>query len=217
MSPCPGGGLGRSTKGFPPPCRWLTLSEQRNLQPPVDVHALVTEVAEVVRVVRPGLRFDAFVHGLGGERVPPLLVFDGSQSENRVGFTLAHELGHLLLSWHLGTIACQPGRDLSSGGSALGQLVGPIEGEANAFAGRVLVPARFVAGLDGGPPPDVLKALETAQVPTQAGLLAVTRLLQPGYLFAPLEDGRRVQAVYTSVRTQPLNSCGSANSWTGRR
>ena len=34
----------------------------------------------------------------------------------------------------------------------------------------------------------MLKALVTPQVPTQAGLLAVlTRLLQPGYLFAPLE------------------------------
>ncbi len=78
--------------------------------------------------------------GLQGSRARPLILVHKGDAEARRRFTLAHELGHVLLPWHLGAnFACD-----TSDRSVDQWAAGTSEPEANRFAAELLVPSAWL-------------------------------------------------------------------------
>lgn len=171
---------------------------ERDLTPPVDVEALVKEVADLRHKVFPsGTGLDAVMWGLDTHARPTLLVNSVAPSTRKL-FTLGHELGHVSMAWHVGTFSCNTSveetADESTGPTLHGQ-----ESEADTFASEILVPRRFVAGLDHDNPASMLDDLLLAGVSPEAGILSLTRHLPAGYVFVLLHPGsNRVYRTYTS-------------------
>ena len=172
--------------------------EERMLVPPVDVESLVASHADVRRLPLDSNTLDAVVHGLRGGRHRPVVVLNDERPHTRIRFTLAHELGHLLLAWHIGTIECHVDDDDDDRAG----LVVPFEREADAFASRLLVPARFVREISALPEPEMLARLAEAEVSPDAGLRSLAALLPAGHVFALLDyTGTRVAGSYRSPGT----------------
>ncbi|OXR40145.1 hypothetical protein B7C42_07769 [Nocardia cerradoensis] len=102
----------------------------------------------------------------------------------RQRFTLAHELGHLKLAWHLGNKACEmPGTGPSENAAVHRYLE---EQEADQFASCLLVPDRWLVELISSYGHDMdgmLGAIAVAKVSTTASLLALRRQLSVGWVF----------------------------------
>ncbi len=150
-----------------------------DLRPPVDVAALLTaRVDRLERVDWPQDDVDAILTGLGIDGLELTVFIRESDNLQRERFTMAHELGHLLLPWHVPSPVC----------SVLEQDA-EIEGgerEADLFASCILVPDRWLAGLIGGGEIDMrrlLEMLDQADVSTAAALQALRRYLLPGWVF----------------------------------
>ena len=172
-----------------------TLADERRLEPPVKVEELVEEFAEVRDIsFGVGLGLDAVLHGLNGlndGQEQPVLLLNNDFAATRRRFTLAHELGHLLMSWHSGTMEChlddQPldaSGSTSRGGRGADSSAWQLERDANQFASRILIPRRFVDQLDHADPESMLEAMAVAEVSAEAAVIGLASQLPPGYVFA---------------------------------
>ncbi|MFH0180802.1 ImmA/IrrE family metallo-endopeptidase [Streptomyces cacaoi] len=122
-----------------------------------------------------------------GEEIPRVFV-RSDLSELRERFTLAHEMAHIELAWHVGTVDCHV--DSASIGSefSITSASGTQEREANEFASRLLAPDRWLSSLvssvssfDRAAMQKLLDHLATANISAQAGLIALSRHLLPGH------------------------------------
>jgi IrrE N-terminal-like domain len=121
-----------------------------------------------------------------------LILVDRSDHSTRQRFTLAHELGHLLLPWHLGSnFACDPSQDRPE----LWQD-SSYEPEANRFAAELLVPSAWLDRLIETRGDDTVAGL--AQAVLDAGVstwVASFRLagrLPAGHVFAVIDSSNQV-------------------------
>jgi hypothetical protein len=182
------------------------VARRHGLVPPIDIRRVVEEFADVETALIPG-DCDGLVVGLHGPRPRPLVIVHSGQIPVRQRFTLAHELGHILLPWHLGEgVVCQTGHfmdDPSAGGDA--------EPEANRFASELLIPSEWLASLMGDHPPTtaagLTDALLAANVSTWVACLRLRDTLPSGFVFAMVDEGEVVilsgQTVGTSVQPPP--------------
>jgi len=163
---------------FPPERKVATLLHTRfSLAPPVDVRSLVGRYADV--------EFDQFPTSCDclllrklGER-PRLIVSQrllGNQ--NRLRFTLAHELGHLVLPWQAGSVFCHADFVVS----ASDELSRAMEAEANRFAAELLLPRSWLTA--NAIPPSAL-ARHTLEVAQIAGVSPVTAMFAIASTAAP--------------------------------
>lgn len=181
-----------------------TTVEILDLRPPVDVRSLVEQHADLIaRDFGSAVNCDAVVYGLHGA-ARPLVALHLGRPWLRARFTLAHELGHMFLAWHGGTISCHPDEVEAEAADGSAEAAAQAqEHEADAFASRLLVPRRFVTELAGEPVPDMLKGLQRAEVSADAGIRSLSNLLPPGYVFALLDPAaRHVQTTYRSPGTR---------------
>ncbi|WP_406725490.1 ImmA/IrrE family metallo-endopeptidase [Streptomyces sp. GD-15H] len=163
------------------------LVEKLDLVPPVDIRQLISDRATVEYVDWP--------HGCDAvtslTHDPPRVFVRRGGASLRERFTLAHELGHIELAWHVGTVNCTTDLVSTDEDGAFPQNAGwAQEREANEFASRLLVPDRWVSPLVAGRTHfsrdemrDVLAALSIANVSALAGLLALRRHMLPGHAF----------------------------------
>lgn len=184
---------------------------QNHLSPPIDVRRLLQEHAEVIfRRMPADLDIDAVaVQRPGSAR--PTVVLNSIRPQSRQRFTLAHELGHVLLPWHLGetAIGCNFIRtddEGSSGGESFVREVTflSLEHEANTFASHLLVPRDWLAAYvvpDGLLGPDVFGRLAEAEVSAEAGIIALKDALPKGHILAFLDDYGRVEKAWRSPGT----------------
>lgn len=155
------------------------------LKPPIDVWALAREFAEV-EVDKIPTQCDGLVVGL--ERRRPLILVDGTQHETRRRFTVAHELGHILLPWHIGTFVC----DTHEGDwSARAE-----EPEANRFAAELLVPGGWLRDLVAARSDDqvgpLTDAVLEAGVSTWVACFRLAEALPPGHVYAVTDPAGEV-------------------------
>jgi len=158
------------------------------LRPPVDVFALAQRFARVEADAIPG-SCDGLVLGLHGAPERPTILLRAGQHEVRHRFTIAHELGHILLPWHLGDgFLCLTEQSSSSVGA---DYAWQAEQEANRFASELLVPTAWLLEqrdtLGTGQVGRLLEALLDAQVSTQVACLRLLDVLPAGHLFAIVE------------------------------
>ncbi|MBA9003039.1 ImmA/IrrE family metallo-endopeptidase [Thermomonospora cellulosilytica] len=148
------------------------------LKPPVDVDCAIENFADLVELSWP---FDCDgVADLRGDRAKVFIKSDAPHRRKR--FTKAHELGHVVIGWHVGTVGCHIDPLDNGDGGSLKRLQ---EQEANQFASHLLIPDSLIGPLGRGyvPVPEILETLEIAEVSAAAGIIALRRVLLPGYIF----------------------------------
>jgi hypothetical protein len=172
------------------------LVNRLGLSPPVDVSAVAAELADVEFDFIPG-SCDGVVVGLSGGRDRPLIVVDRASPRRRQRFTLAHEIGHISLPWHVGTAACDTGLLVRD----------PGEVEANRFAAELLVPSTWldplVADLGSDAIAPLFDAFRVCDVSMHVACLRLISALPPGWVcVVPSHDGS-VELSARSAGTTP--------------
>lgn len=118
----------------------------------------------------------------------PVILYDQDMSPMRIRFTVAHEIGHLLL----GHVA--PGQRTTVNREP-SPKDDPIETAANQFAARLLAPACVLWGLDIHTPEDIAQLCHISQQSAQFRAERMAILYKRGkFLLSPLE--RRVYAQF---------------------
>jgi hypothetical protein len=174
------------------------LVRRLGLRPPVDVRALVESRAEISEEPIPA-RCDAVVVRLHQPGERPLVLLDPTGNWRRQRFTLGHELGHLLLPWHLGTLFCAVDT---------GDLIGEYahrraESEANRFAAELLVPQAWLQQILGASAdlPEIAQAIYDADVTAHVACLQLARVLEAGWVFGVLDEDEHAELTGASPGT----------------
>jgi hypothetical protein len=112
-----------------------------------------------------------------------------SDHPTRQRFTLAHELGHLLLPWHLGgAFACDTATDRPDLSPAAN-----FEPEANRFAAELLLPSAWLDALISSRHDekvgDLVRNVLDAGVSTWVASFRLTERLPRGHVFAVVDSG----------------------------
>jgi len=108
----------------------------RKLTPPFDLDQLATEYGELEYIPIP-LVVDGITIGIGSANKPGILI-NNSAPATRQKFTLAHEIGHIVIPWHTGTIVSH--LNPVEVDAAYMQM----EIEANRFAAELLMPSSWL-------------------------------------------------------------------------
>jgi hypothetical protein len=161
------------------------LSSYLRLQPPIDIESLIKRYANLESA-----RFPVDVDGICiNLKVPgkkPKVIINSERPRNRRRFTLAHELGHLIIPWHIGSIIDvtdinQPGND----------DYWEMESQANRFASELLMPTVWVES-QATKAPTPLEAIKkisaNAIVSPQAATIRLLDILPPGHMVAVLQN-----------------------------
>ena len=165
-----------------------------SLSPPVDLRAVTEQYAELEEDFIPG-SCDGLVVGLHGPRPRPLILLRKGAHEFRQRFTLAHELGHVLLPWHIGdNLACSTNRSLLQW-DIDAYYAASAEAEANRFAAELLVPSTWlrtqIAELGVEPVAPLIEAISCARVSAHVASLRLLEALPAGYVVV-VSDGATV-------------------------
>lgn len=177
------------------------ITARLKLEPPVDVEAAAEGFADLEADAIPG-DCDGMALNLSGGRDRPLILFDHRPVSVRKRFTIAHELGHVVLPWHVGSTICHP--ELGGGGSQEG-----IEREANRFAGELLLPTPWIdsliadLGIDRLQP--IFNELLDAEVSIWVACFRLQDRLPPGYAYVVSDGGVTLFTGQTLVPGMKLN------------
>lgn len=169
----------------------------------MDVDLLVSEVATVEEEDLPVDADAITLHLKDPERRPQIIINrKRARPATRKRFTLAHELGHILIPWHVGTMT------VSHIGYRrfINPLYAKMEAEANRFASELLMPSGWLTALIKDLA-DVKAVHEyvaaTARVSHTTSAFALAQRLPIDFAFVEVEDG-----------TGEVKFCGqSPNTW----
>lgn len=162
---------------------WIArrLLEVKKLKPPIDVRVLVQHYATLIEVPFP-IEVDGISIDLKRPGKRPKIIINENCLKQRRRFTLAHELGHVLIPWHVGTIVDEI--DLAEVRS---EQYWALEAEANRFAAELLMPLHWATEL-ARRAPDPVELTNTiskeANVSIHAATLRAAACLAPGYVYA---------------------------------
>lgn len=113
--------------------------EKYGLQPPIDVQSLVKRYAQLKTENIPFDGVDGICLNLKVPGKTPLVIINKKNQSLRRRFTLAHELGHILIPWHMGTIL-----DRLDPADNVSDDYWTFEKEANNFAAELLMPSDWL-------------------------------------------------------------------------
>jgi len=163
------------------------LINAKKLFPPIDIFSLANKYAKVDVMDIP-FDVDGISLNLKDFSKKPHIIINDKHSEHRTRFTLAHELGHVLIPWHIGSridyITLPNGDEYDE--------FWQIEAEANRFASELLMPSKWVRDIITNKNYDLIyitnELVERANVSSHAATLKIKDNLKPGYVFAALND-----------------------------
>jgi hypothetical protein len=179
---------------------------RHRLTPPIDVHNLASKYAdfEAAEIPLPD------VHALlvsQPYRTHPLIIVNKTEARIRQRFSIAHELGHLLIPWH----ACSISIDFAGD-----YLHSVREVEANRFAAELLIPAEWVCGIAqrSDSPDKMYAALKTADVSDEVIIIAWARQMPPGFVLALVKNSQILRCAQSpSTVIQPFESFGQIKQY----
>jgi Zn-dependent peptidase ImmA (M78 family) len=139
-----------------------------NLVPPYDIMKLVEKKATIAFHIFP-FKADGITVNIKSDK--PRIYINNAFGipKTRQRFTIAHELGHIFLPWHKGTIAS----DINEYSISTHMMYRDMESEANRFASELLMPTKWIITvLDQNIPfkARVEKILQDAGVSLEAAL-----------------------------------------------
>lgn len=114
--------------------------EKYALEPPVDIKKLVSEYADLKFADIPFEGADGISLNLKVLGKTTRVIVNENMPAVRQRFTMAHELGHVIIPWHVGTIIDHIDPDRAGGTDGYWE----IEEEANTFAAELLMPHGFI-------------------------------------------------------------------------
>jgi len=176
--------------------------KRHKLTPPFDLEVLVRQYAD--------LAYDKVPDGIDGISLflkrankKPKIIISSKISPVRQKFTLAHELGHVLIPWHLGTVFSNAANhdDLSTMEEDDEYLA--IEAEANSFASELLIPSDWFRknfSLEK-PATNIGQVAQIQGISVDAAMMKIARLTAPGWTIVTLESGL-VKRIYRSPGTK---------------
>ncbi len=172
---------------------------------PVDVDSIARRFASVRELDIP-FDFDGIT--VKGRNREPRIILNRNRTLSRRRFTLAHELGHILIPWHVGIIFDE---DVQSIETAAAYEYHEMEAEANLFAAELLLPTAILSRrletfllLKAAPIDHFIRELASdAKASLLAAILRSFRLLPPGYVFVVVEDSGVVRYAGRSYATIP--------------
>lgn len=170
------------------------LVKRESLTPPIPIRDILSRYADIEAAEWPHKKTDAVIVGLGHPR--PRVFYLPIENDRRLRFTLAHELAHILIYWHLGSADCSPG-DGSLDLDRYGQ-----EEQADIFASCLLLPDQWLLAKlreCHGEMTAIVQSLGEAQVTTKAALLALRRVLLAGWVFVAYRGEYVVASVGTKL------------------
>lgn len=155
---------------------------QFSLSPPVDVATVAERYADVEYCNIP-FRVDGICLDLKRSGKRPSIIINVDQPRRRRRFTLAHELGHVLIPWHRGSLY----DDFSMLDADTQFDRWEMEGEANRFASELLIPSTWASTVlqsagDFGAAVSLVQ--DKADVSTIASVIRLIGLAPPDHLFA---------------------------------
>jgi hypothetical protein len=186
-----------------------TIVNRRSLTPPVDVEALVEEYATLTYADIPIAGADGLCLNMkGGKEKARVLIKQTNLARTR--FTLAHELGHLMIPWHVGSIIDTI--DLSTLPIAEAYTISreyyQIEEEANHFAAEILMPYDWLVSVIAEHPnlADLHhRVVSEAKVSPIAAAIHLSQFLEPGIVWAiESADGIRRQGASFGTQVQRI-------------
>jgi hypothetical protein len=119
----------------------------------------------------------------------------------RERFTLAHELGHILIPWHIGTVLVS---HIDDGGASTSSEYREMEAEANRFAAELLLPTEWVRErIDGATSvSEMYERLEEAEVSRPVASFQICRAAPAGLFFIEMTPFGRVVSAAASGGTR---------------
>jgi hypothetical protein len=167
------------------------VSTRYGLAPRVDVEGVARAVVSVEKARFP-TSCDCLFIRRPGQRPSLIVSEETAHNANRYRFTIAHELGHLFIPWHGGSIFCHTTHSVIVDDV----VTRAFEAEANRFAAELLAPTDWVKAelsrLSGS------LARRTILIAEQAGVSPITAMLSaalaspPEHLFVVTDDDRRI-------------------------
>lgn len=146
--------------------------QANNLVPPYDLMKLAQTKAEVSFKPFP-FKADGITVDIKSNE-PKIYINSLVQSNARKNFTIAHELGHIFLPWHKGTIVSIENYSVSQH-----LLYRTMEAEANRFASELLMPSHWVKAIldsDLSFEAKLSKIIYEAKVSLEAALIKIENL-----------------------------------------
>lgn len=174
------------------------LVARHGVGPPIDVEVMLRERA-VVTSVASQEQWDAFSIKRPNQR-PEVYLREGVTPQRR-RFSLAHELGHVVIPWHVGLSVLEPAADDDATKRGDDELHKAQEAEANEFASELLVPTAWLRetfDLRARDPETLLDRIERlatdADVSAIVAARAVVRLLVAPALLDLQHGSHAIQA-----------------------
>lgn len=178
------------------------LITKNKLSPPINVFRLAERYATIEVFDLP---FD--VEGISLNlkvpcKTPQILLNSVFGNPQRLRFTIAHELGHVLIPWHIGTIIDADASEFFDAG-VVGDYADPavLDAEANRFASELLMPSEWLSTVldPAADPEQLISTVSTrADVSYQAATIKIIQSLPPGFVYVQISDFGEVS---TSARS----------------
>lgn len=162
--------------------------EKHGLSPPIDVRRLVLQHADLQVHPIPFAGVDGLCLNLKVPGKRPQVVINADNPTNRRRFTLAHELGHIVIPWHMGSFVDCLDSDVVHGSVEYWAA----EEEANRFAAELLMPSIWIENQIGA---DLHLAIthksiaESCEVSAHAAAIRLSQFLPANITFAIESSG----------------------------
>lgn len=156
------------------------------LEPPIDVERLAATLASVTTKRIP-FAVDGLCLDLKKLGKRPKIWISRDLHRVRRRFTLAHEVGHIIIPWHAGTIV----DDVDAPHRLHRGKYREMEAEANRFAAELLMPTSWVLRtIERSTHPAALMRIivDVADVSYQAALFRVHKIAPSGFVGAEVRD-----------------------------
>ncbi|MGZ0708692.1 ImmA/IrrE family metallo-endopeptidase [Coraliomargarita sp. W4R53] len=165
--------------------RWI---KRLGLVHPVDIEQVLRKFADVYEDVFPIDAEAILIHQKQGAASRPKVIVARGMSKNRRTFTLAHELGHLLIPWHAGDFVCKPS-DINDLDAFIQDMeYREIESQANRFAAEFIMPSElFLQEFLNGGLEAVSRYISIGNISYQAALIKLINIAPPGHVFVYTE------------------------------
>ncbi|MBB1428227.1 ImmA/IrrE family metallo-endopeptidase [Shewanella sp. SG44-2] len=159
---------------------------------PVDLDELARKYATLKYMTIP-MRIDGICADLKSSVKKTRIYVNSEMPVKRQRFTLAHEIGHVIIPWHTGTIFDLT--TITQNDSSVDYW--EMEQEANSFATELLMPSNWINVLTEGDLTNLSRihktVVDTAGVSDIAACLRLIQFLPPGYVFVAVDQRNYVQ------------------------